>query len=88
MLLSSKNALDVTRTYRQIKEALDELAKANYSLQNGFATLMDHHKQICKDVFIFEAKDWVEYSKRLFDQVNNEVAKHGVAVEDKYKLKY
>lgn len=80
--------MDVTRTYRQIKETLDELAKTNYSLQNSLANLMDNHKQVCKDVFIFEKKDWVEYSKRLFDQVNNEVAKHGVAVEDKYKLRY
>jgi hypothetical protein len=46
VLLRSEFAMDITRTYNQMRESLSALSEINHSLQNNFTVLINEHKQV------------------------------------------
>ena len=87
ILLKSSSEFNMTRTYSQIREAMWELSKTFKSLQNSFEVLQIDHPQICKDQFVFDKKEWINYSKEIYNNISEGVAKQGISFENK-RLKY
>ena len=81
--MAIKDESEAARTYRQLRISLNEMQIANNRLQTNLAKLANEHKQICKDEFIFEQKDWFSYPNLEYARCNNGVAKKAIGVEDR-----
>lgn len=80
--MAIKDQAEAAKAYRQLKISLTELQSVNSSLQAHLAKLAAEHKQICRDEFVFEHKDWFAYPSVAYARCNNAIAKKAIGVED------